>query len=91
MRTSAITLGRFDAAGVMAFYVVYLLPWLYPGLGPIYAVGIVAAALQAAWHFTLIYSRTRDGCFRAFRANHWLGAAVFVGVVLSYQKVWSLQ
>ena len=88
MRTSAITLGRFDVAGVMAFYAVYLLSWLILGLklglGPVYAVGIVAAALQAAWHFTLIYGRTRDGCFRAFRANHWLGAAVFAGVVLSF-------
>ena len=88
MRTSAITLGRFDVAGVMAFYAVYLLSWLYLGLklglGPVYAVGIVAAALQAAWHFTLIYGRTRDGCLRAFRANHWLGAAVFAGVVLSF-------
>ena len=88
MRTSAITLGRFDVAGVMAFYAVYLLSWLYLGLklglGPVYAVGIVVAALQAGWHFTLIFGRTRDGCFRAFRANHWLGAAVFAGVVLSF-------
>ena len=94
IRTSAITLGRFDVAGVMAFYAIYLLSWLYLGLklglGPLYAVGIVVAGLQAAWHSTLIYGRTRDGCFRAFRANHWVGAAVFVGVVLSYQKVWSL-
>jgi len=94
IRTSAITLGRFDVAGVMAFYAIYLLAWLYLGLklglGPLYAVGIVVAGLQAAWHFTLIYGRTRDGCFRAFRANHWVGAAVFIGVVLSYQKIWSL-
>jgi 4-hydroxybenzoate polyprenyltransferase len=94
MRTSAITLGRFDVAGVMAFYAIYLLSWLYLGLklglGPAYAVGIVVAALQAGWHFTLIFGRTREGCFRAFRANHWLGAAVFAGVVLSYQKTWSL-
>ena len=94
IRTSAITLGRFDVAGVMAFYAIYLLSWLYLGLklglGPLYAVGIVVAGLQAAWHFTLIYGRTRDGCFRAFRANHWVGAAVFIGVVLSYQKIWSL-
>ena len=88
MCTSAITLGRLDVAGVMAFYAVYLLSWLYLGLklglGPVYAVGIVVAALQAAWHFTLIYGRTREGCFRAFRANHWLGAAVFAGVVVSF-------
>ena len=54
------------------------------GRGPAYAVGIVVAGLQAGWHFSLIWGRTRDGCFRAFRANHWLGAAVFLGVVLSF-------
>jgi len=88
IRTSAITLGRFDVAGVMAFYAIYLLSWLYLGLklglGSAYAVGIVLAALQAGWHLTLIFDRTREGCFRAFRANHWLGAAVFAGVVLSF-------
>jgi 4-hydroxybenzoate polyprenyltransferase len=88
IRTSAITLGRFDVAGVMAFYAVYLLSWLYLGLklglGPVYAVGIVIAGLQAGWHFSLIWGRTREGCFRAFRANHWLGASVFLGVVLSF-------
>ena len=44
----------------------------------------VAAAVQAAWHFVLIKDRTREGCFKAFRLNHWVGFAVFVGVVLSY-------
>jgi 4-hydroxybenzoate polyprenyltransferase len=95
IRTSAITLGRFDVAGVMAFYAIYLLSWLYLGLklglGPVYAVGIVAAGLQAGWHFRLIWDRSRDGCFRAFRANHWVGFAVFMGVVLAHQKVWALQ
>jgi 4-hydroxybenzoate polyprenyltransferase len=95
IRTSAITLGRFDVAGVMAFYAIYLVGWLYLGLklglGPAYAIGIVVAALQAGWHLTLIYDRARDGCFRAFRANHWVGAAVFAGIVLSYQAVWTLR
>ena len=88
MRTSAITLGRFDVAGVMTFYAVYLLLWLYLGLklglGPAYAIGIVVAGLQAGWHLTMIWGRTRDGCFRAFRLNHWVGAAVFAGTVLSF-------
>jgi 4-hydroxybenzoate polyprenyltransferase len=95
IRTSAITLGRYDVAGVMAFYAIYLLGWLYLGLklglGPAFAVGILVAVLQAGWHFTLIWDRTRDGCFRAFRANHWLGAAVFAGTVLSYQTVWRIR
>jgi 4-hydroxybenzoate polyprenyltransferase len=88
IRTSAITLGRFDVAGVMAFYALYLVGWLYLGLklglGPLYAAGILLGALQAGWHLTLIYERTREGCFKAFRLNHWVGAAVFAGTVLSF-------
>ena len=85
MKTSAITLGRFDVAAVMGFYAAYLLVWGWVGtrlgLGGPYLLGLAAAAAQALWHYTLIRGRTREGCFRAFRANHWVGAAVFAGVV----------
>jgi 4-hydroxybenzoate polyprenyltransferase len=86
MKTSAITLGRFDVAAVMVFYAVYLASWAVIGrllgLGAAYLVGIAAAGAQALWHYTLIRDRTREGCFRAFRLNHWLGFAVFAGVAL---------
>jgi 4-hydroxybenzoate polyprenyltransferase len=86
MKTSAITLGRFDVAGVMAFYVIYLVSWALLGrllgLGGLFLLGVVAAALQAAWHYTLIRSRSREGCFKAFRLNHWLGFSIFAGVAL---------
>jgi 4-hydroxybenzoate polyprenyltransferase len=86
IRTSAITLGRFDVAAVMAFYSVYLTVWglvgLDLGLGAAYFAGLGVAAAQAAWHHRLIADRSRDGCFRAFRLNHWIGLAVFAGVVL---------
>ena len=85
IRTSAITLGRFDVAGVMAFYAVYLAIWAALGTGLAmrwpYFAGIGVAAAIALWHFTLIRDRSRDGCFRAFRLNHWVGFAVFAGVV----------
>jgi 4-hydroxybenzoate polyprenyltransferase len=84
MKTSAITLGRFDVAAVMAFYAAYLLSWAVLGralgLGGLFLLGIAAAAAQAVWHYTLIRTRSREGCFRAFRVNHWLGFAVFAGV-----------
>jgi 4-hydroxybenzoate polyprenyltransferase len=86
IQTSALTLGRFDVAGVMAFYVLYLGSWATLGhalgLGRWFLLGIAGAAVQAVWHYTLIRHRTREGCFRAFRQNHWLGATVFAGVVL---------
>ena len=48
----------------------------------VFLLGVGAAALQAAWHYTLIRDRSREGCFKAFRLNHWLGLAVFAGVAL---------
>jgi 4-hydroxybenzoate polyprenyltransferase len=84
IQTSAITLGRHDVAGVMVFYAIYLTSWAWLGrslgLGPWFQLGIVAAAVQAGWHYTLIRRRDRDACFRAFRVNHWLGFTVFAGV-----------
>ena len=86
MKTSAITLGRLDVAGVMLFYAAYLLSWawlgLSLGLGRVFLLGIAAGVLQAAWHYRLIQARSREGCFKAFRLNHWLGMAVFAGVAL---------
>jgi 4-hydroxybenzoate polyprenyltransferase len=87
IKTSAITLGRFDVAGVMGFYAAFVAIWaalgVQLGLHWPYFTGLAVAAMIAAWHFTLIRDRSRDGCFRAFRLNHWLGFAVFVGVVVN--------
>lgn len=88
MKTSAITLGRFDVAAVMAFYAISLLIWvvaLVPyALGAPFVMAIAVAAAQAFWHWTLIRSRGREGCFRAFSKNHWLGFTVFAGVALGF-------
>ena len=88
MKTSAITLGRFDVAAVTAFYLLHLVLWgwlLWPQVGgPVFALALLAALAQVLWHFGMIRDRTREGCFRAFRLNHWLGATLFAGVALHY-------
>ncbi|OOG45086.1 4-hydroxybenzoate octaprenyltransferase [Polaromonas sp. A23] len=88
MKTSAITLGRFDVAAVMASYLVYLSIWAWALVATpqpaIYFVAIGVALAQAVWHGWLIRKRGRDNCFKAFRLNHWLGFAVFAGIALSY-------
>ena len=89
MRTSAITLGRYDVAAVMASYALMaaLLAWLGAALGfrwP-YWVGLAAAAGMMAYHYRLIRGRTRDGCFRAFRHNNWIGLVIFAGIVASFE------
>ncbi|MBG9388783.1 4-hydroxybenzoate octaprenyltransferase [Caenimonas aquaedulcis] len=88
MKTSAITLGRADVPVVMGCYAVYLAIWACVLVGRIdgwvIAATSAAAGAQALWHYTLIRGRGREGCFKAFRLNHWVGFAVFVGVVAGY-------
>ena len=88
MKTSAITLGRFDVAGVMLSYLIFLSIWamalMSRAQSAIYLIAIGLALLQALWHGWLIRKRERDDCFKAFRLNHWLGFTVFAGIALSY-------
>lgn len=88
IKTSAITLGRADVAVVMACYVAAIVVWavVLAGRIPGWVIAMTAATAgaQAAWHFTLIRDRSRDGCFKAFRLNHWVGFALFAGTVVGY-------
>jgi 4-hydroxybenzoate polyprenyltransferase len=88
IKTSAITLGRADVAVVMACYAAALVVWagVMAGRipGAVILLTVLAAGGQAAWHYTLIRDRSREGCFKAFRLNHWFGFALFAGTVLGY-------
>ena len=88
MKTSAITLGRFDVAGVMICYLLFLSIWAFALMqraqSAIFLIAMGLALLQALGHGWLIRKRERDDCFKAFRLNHWLGLTVFAGVALSY-------
>jgi 4-hydroxybenzoate polyprenyltransferase len=87
MKTSAITLGRWDVPAILAFYAAYLLIWAWVLDAPQRSVwlwlALGLAAAQALWHGWLIRHRERQACFLAFRMNHWLGLTVFLGVALS--------
>ena len=86
MKTSAITLGDADVPAITAFYLIFLGIWtavLWGQVNPmVWGAMLVVALAQVVWHWRLIKDRTRDGCFKAFRQNHWLGFTVFVGTVI---------
>ena len=88
IRTSAITFGRFDVTAVMLCYTVFIaiLAWigLLKQMGPLFFAGLAVAACMALYHYRLIRERTREGCFKAFMHNNWLGAAIFVGMAADY-------
>jgi 4-hydroxybenzoate polyprenyltransferase len=88
MKTSAITFGRYDVAAIMICYAVALstfwaVGWHF-GLRYWFSAGMIVAILCAIYHYTLIRHRERMPCFKAFIHNNWLGAAIFIGVVLDY-------
>lgn len=86
IRTSAITLGKFDIAAIAACYAatLALLGWVgwRAGLGLAFHAGLLVAAGIAVYHLWLIRLRERTACFKAFLHNTWLGFAVFVGLAL---------
>ena len=88
MKTSAITLGRWDVVAIAGFYAAFLALWALlldvPERGAWFWAGLTGAAAQAMWHVWLIRDRSREGCFKAFRLNHWVGFSVFAGLALSY-------
>lgn len=85
IKTSAILFGRFDVAAVMVCYAIFLAAMagigVWRGHGPFYFSGLLVAGVIAGYHFLWIRGRSREGCFRAFRHNHWIGMAVFAGVL----------
>ena len=86
IRTSAITFGKHDVGAVMLSYAISLCliaaVGAAAGLGKGFVAGMVVATSIAGYHWTLIRRREREGCFAAFRHNNWLGAAIFIGIVL---------
>ncbi len=88
IKTSAITFGRFDLVAIAVCYglALALLAWvgLQRNMGFVFYGGLITAAAIALYHMSLIRSRDPQQCFRAFLHNTWFGAAVFVGIALSY-------
>jgi 4-hydroxybenzoate polyprenyltransferase len=92
MKTSAITLGQWDVPAIMLFYGLYLWIWSLFGLLVgiestqlaifLIALTLLIAIAQILWHYNLIRTRSREGCFTAFKQNHWLGFTLFAGIVL---------
>ena len=87
MKTSAITMGRYDVLIIALCYIFYLSIWTIAGVlyaySAIYLIALLVAIIQVVWHVWLIRNREREACFKAFRLNHWLGYTVFVGIALS--------
>ena len=83
--STALLLGRWDRGAVAVLHATCLA--LLAALGtrldyPLaYYLGLLLAALHAAWQQRLIRKRLPRDCIRAFTANGWFGLAVFLGIL----------
>jgi 4-hydroxybenzoate polyprenyltransferase len=84
MKTSAILFGRHDVNAVMACYIAFGAVMIgvgaWQGYGIAYFLGVAVALLISGHHYRLIRGRTREGAFKAFLHNNWIGLAIFLGI-----------
>jgi 4-hydroxybenzoate polyprenyltransferase len=86
LKTSAITFGRFDVTAVSICYGVLFASQIWVAelaqLSKWFYLGWSAALGCAIYELSLITTRKRDACFKAFLHNNWLGASLFIGILL---------
>ena len=84
VKSSAILFGRYDVAGVMTAHAVFigLMAWIgwWQQRDVFYFAGLAAALALVLYQYRLIRDRTRDGCFKAFLNNNWVGCVIFIGL-----------
>lgn len=88
LRSTAVLFAEDDLPAIGVLFGSMLLTLFIVGmnlkLGSYYYLGLLIAGLLSARFLWMIRKRTRESCFRAFLANHWLGAVIFVGLFLNY-------
>lgn len=88
VKSSAILFGQYDRLIIAILQTLTLLlllvVGLLSGLGGWYWLGLLAATGFSLYQQWLIRHREPLPSLRAFLNNHWLGMAIFVGLVLDY-------
>ncbi|MBK8188381.1 MAG: 4-hydroxybenzoate octaprenyltransferase [Cellvibrio sp.] len=85
VKSTAILFGEQDkiitgGLQILTIYTLILVGQRF-ALGTAYYASLVIVAGLFAYQQWLIRFRDRDACFRAFLNNHWVGLAVFIGIV----------
>ncbi|MHB8915764.1 MAG: 4-hydroxybenzoate octaprenyltransferase [Thiobacillus sp.] len=90
IKTSAITFGRYVLLAIALSYAAMLALLVWVGLrlhlGWPFYTGLLVAAIIAVYHLWLIRARDPTQCFRAFVHNTWLGAVIWIGIVIDFWR-----
>ncbi|WP_457096976.1 4-hydroxybenzoate octaprenyltransferase [Lysobacter sp. P5_B9] len=85
-KSTAILFGEMDLVAQGILYALFAYALFLVGrraeLGMYYWSALGVAAVLVACEFWMARARDRDGCFRAFLHNQWVGLVVFAGIAL---------
>jgi len=88
VKSSAILFGRYDVLAIALLQLITLIALMILGfkleLGNWYGGSLVVATLLFGYQQWLARNREPDACFVAFLNNHWVGLAIFLGIMLDY-------
>lgn len=88
IKSTAILFADLDKAMIGVLQVSFIITMLLiprsVELGAWYYLGLSVAAGLLVYQQYLIRDRSREGCFNAFLNNHWVGFAVFLGIIVHY-------
>lgn len=89
IKSTAILFGDMDIPITACLQCLTLIALLMTGInfnrGSWFFLSLLGAALLFLYQQYLIRHRERDGCFRAFLNNHYVGAIIFIGLAADYQ------
>jgi 4-hydroxybenzoate polyprenyltransferase len=88
VKSTAILFGDADKVIIAILQGMFVLAMFLAGqrfdLGTAYNLSLLIASGLLVYQQYLIRERTPGQCFKAFLNNNWVGAAIFVGIALSY-------
>jgi 4-hydroxybenzoate polyprenyltransferase len=85
VKSSAIALGAHTRPWLFVFYGAALLLWgaagYAAGLGALFWVGLISAAVQLGWQAAVVATDDPADCLRKFRSNRALGWLMLAGII----------
>ena len=88
VKSTAILFGRFDRHIIFILNALFIALVAYIGvinqLNMAFWAGLLIATALLVYQQVLILKRNRNECFKAFLNNHYVGMAIFIGLLLSY-------
>src|SRR6202162_272144 len=84
VKSSALALGEHTRPWLFVFYVAALVLWaaagVVAGLGALFWIGLIGAALQLGWQAARVNTEDPIDCLAKFRSNRLVGWLVFVRI-----------